>query len=73
MNASSPPPISSARGGAGREARCRAAHAAGESILFHRVRYDSNRPKYAGSGSTDVWSLNTATGAFTLSELELAR
>lgn len=37
----------------------------GKSIVFHRTRHDATRPKYRGSGSPDVFSLDLASGSFT--------
>ncbi len=41
------------------------ASADGSSVVFHRVRLDATRPKYAGSGAPDVWSMDVKSGAFT--------
>jgi tricorn protease len=36
----------------------------GATAVFTYRRNDPNRPKYRGSGTSDLWSLNFATGAF---------
>lgn len=37
----------------------------GDTLVFAYRRYDYNRPKYRGSGTSDLWSLRLSTGAFT--------
>lgn len=37
----------------------------GKSLVFTRGRYDPNRPKYAGSATTDLWRLDLEGGGFT--------
>ncbi len=36
----------------------------GKSVLFTRGRVDPTRPRYQGSGNTDLWQLSTADGSF---------
>jgi tricorn protease len=36
----------------------------GSYVLFVRGRYDATRPRYVGSAASDVWRLDTASGAF---------
>lgn len=37
----------------------------GSSVFFHRGRPEYNRPTYVGTGTTDIFRLNLASGAFT--------
>jgi tricorn protease len=37
----------------------------GDTLVFAYRRYDYNRPRYRGSGTSDLWSLKLSTGAFT--------
>jgi len=36
----------------------------GKAVLFTRGRVDPTRPRYTGSGNTDLWQLNTGDGSF---------
>lgn len=37
----------------------------GNTVVFTRGRYGYDRPKYRGSGASDIWSYNTQSGSFT--------
>lgn len=37
----------------------------GNSILFHRRVMEFNRPKYEGSGASDLWKMDVKSGSFT--------
>ncbi|MBX3408513.1 MAG: PD40 domain-containing protein [Phycisphaeraceae bacterium] len=37
----------------------------GDTLVFAYRRYDYNRPRYRGSGTSDLWSMNVPTGEFT--------
>lgn len=36
----------------------------GSALIFHRGRLEATRPKYQGTGASDLWKLTMATGQF---------